>query len=109
MSDITNNLKCFYPANFKWLVGGKSLVDEVFYLYCSEYGDNFHINSIYAVNIEKMIKECEMEDGLEYSLKSLICGDLKKPRLDEYIKIDREKLISLLNDAGYEDCLVKAV
>lgn len=105
MSDIKNDLKCFYPVNFKWLINGRSIVDEVFFLYDYEYGDNFHINSIYSVNIEKMIKECEMEDGREYLMKSLIYGDLRKPRLNEYIKIDREKLISLLNDAGYEDCL----
>lgn len=106
MSDITNSLKCFYPANFKWLINGRSIVDEVFFLYNYENYDNFHINSIYAVNIEKMIKECEIEDGREYSLKSLIYGDLKKPRLDKNIKIDREKLISLLNDAGYVDSLL---
>lgn len=95
----------FYPKNFIWLVNGKNIVEEVYYLYDRKNDTNFHINTINSIELERLIKECEDDEGEEYKITSLINGDINKMRLITDVKINTKKIMRMLDDYGYEDSL----
>ena len=97
--------KFFYPKNFSWLVNGKSIIKEIFYLYSNKNNINIHINTINIEEIEKLINECKDIEGEEFMLMSLVDCDIRKPRLNENIKMNIEKMINILENLEYIDSL----
>ena len=95
----------FYPKNVIWHVNGKNIIEEVYYLYDRKNNTNFHINTMNPFETERIVKECEDDEGEEYEMTSLIDGDVNKMRLITNVKINTKKMLDMLNDCGYEDSL----